>query len=223
METSDRGVLDVERFDLEPDRPIFHGLLPGLHSSDLAGLTIQQKAPYVLRILGAADVTSRGAASLLEVGEPITGWPQLGSEVTLGAATAAAAVRRFGLTGDLPSGRVRFDVEEVLSGIRPVELGSRRRRRAWTSEVDIPGSSASTSPGSTAPPGGYRSDRDDRRRGTLGAIGRATSSRGASRPTRTRSACTSSPSARRPWTCVTGAVTSPSAPRSSTPVWPRPR
>jgi hypothetical protein len=29
METSDRGVLDVERFDLEPDRPIFHGLLPG--------------------------------------------------------------------------------------------------------------------------------------------------------------------------------------------------
>ena len=27
METSDRGVLDVERFDLEPDRPIFHGLL----------------------------------------------------------------------------------------------------------------------------------------------------------------------------------------------------
>ena len=97
METSDRGVLDVERFDLEPDRPVFHGLLAGLHSSDLAGLSIQEKAPYVLRILGAADVTSRGAASLLEVGQTITGWPQLGSEVTLGAATAAAAVRRIGL------------------------------------------------------------------------------------------------------------------------------
>jgi hypothetical protein len=122
METSDRGILDVERYDLEPDRPIFHGLLPGLHSSDLEGLTIQQKAPYVLRILGAADVSSRGAASLLEVGETITGWPQLGSEVTLGAATAAAAVRRIGLTGELPSGRVRFDVEEVLSGILPVVI-----------------------------------------------------------------------------------------------------
>ena len=57
METSDRGVLDVERFDLEPDRPLFHGLLAGLRSSDLAGLSIQQKAPYVLRILGAADVS----------------------------------------------------------------------------------------------------------------------------------------------------------------------
>jgi hypothetical protein len=122
METSDRGILDVERYDLEPDRPIFHGLLPGIHSSDLASLTIAQKAPYVLRILGAADITSRGAASLLEVGDTITGWPQLGSEITLGAATAAAAVRRIGLAGHLPSGRVRFDVEEILSSIHAVAL-----------------------------------------------------------------------------------------------------
>jgi len=122
METSDRGLLDIERFDLEPERPIFHGLLPGLHSSDLAGLTIQQKAPYVLRMLGAADVSSRGAASLLEVGDTLTGWPQLGSDVTLGAASAAAAVRRLGLAGDLPSGRVRIDVEEALGRLAPVEL-----------------------------------------------------------------------------------------------------
>jgi nitroreductase len=122
METSDRGLLDVERYDLEPDRPVFHGLLPGLRSQDLSGLSIMEKAPYVLKILGAADVSSRGAASLLEVGSTITGWPQLGSEVTLGAATAAAAVRRIGLDQHLPSGRVRFDVEEILSGIAPVDL-----------------------------------------------------------------------------------------------------
>ena len=85
-------------------------------------------------MFGAADVTSRGAASLLEVGSTITGWPQLGSEVTLGAATAAAAVRRIGMGGELPSGRVRFDVEEVLSSIAPVALeedpedGGRLRR-----------------------------------------------------------------------------------------------
>ncbi len=121
METSDRGILDVERFDLDPDRPLFHGLLQGVHSSDLAGLSVQQKAPYLLRILGASDISSRGAASLLEVGESVTGWPQLGSEVTLGAATAAAAVRRLGQNGELPSGRVRFDMEEVLSGIGVVE------------------------------------------------------------------------------------------------------
>jgi len=123
METSDRGVLDVERFDLEPNRAIFHGLLGDTQSSDLAGLSIQEKAPYVLRMLGAQDVSSRGAASLLEVaGGAITGWPQLGSEVTLGAATAAAAVRRIGLDGELPSGRIRVDLDDALGEIAPVEL-----------------------------------------------------------------------------------------------------
>jgi hypothetical protein len=120
METSDRGVLDVERFDLEPDRPIFHGLLPGVDSADLAGLSIEEKAPIVLRMMGAADVTSRGAASLLEIGRTITAWPQLGGEVTLGAASAAAAVRRFGLKGHLPSGRVHVDLEEAISQLAPV-------------------------------------------------------------------------------------------------------
>jgi molybdopterin/thiamine biosynthesis adenylyltransferase/nitroreductase len=120
METNDRGMLDVERFDLEPERPIFHGLMSGVQSSDLAGLSVNEKAPYVLRILGAAEVSSRGAASLLEVGESLTGWPQLGSEVTLGAATTATAVRRIGLAGDLPSGRIRIDLEDALSGIQPM-------------------------------------------------------------------------------------------------------
>lgn len=122
METSDRGVLDVERFDLEPDRPIFHGLLGDMDSSKLANLTTAQKGPYVIRLIGAKEASSRGAASLLEVGQTITGWPQLGSEITLGAATVAAAVRRIGLAGELPSGRVRFDVEEILSALGPVEV-----------------------------------------------------------------------------------------------------
>src|SRR5665213_1331530 len=122
METSDRGVLDVERFDLEPHRPIFHGLLGEMSYEKLAGLTTEQKGPFVLRLLGAADVSARAGASALELGHTVSGWPQLASEVTLGAATVAAAVRRFGLGGELPSGRVRFDVEEVLSQIAPVTV-----------------------------------------------------------------------------------------------------
>jgi len=121
MQTSDRGVLDVERFDLEPERPIFHGLLAGVHSSDLEGLSLEEMAPIVLRMMGATDVSARGAASLLEVGRTITAWPQLASEVTLGAATVAAAVRRFGLKGSLPSGRLRIDLDDVLGDLGAVE------------------------------------------------------------------------------------------------------
>ncbi len=124
METSDRGVLDVERYDLEPHRPIFHGLLGEMDYQTLAGLSTAQKGPYVLKMLGPRDVSARAAATVFELGFTITGWPQLASEVTLGAVTVAAALRRFGQGRELPSGRVRIDVEEILEGLAPVEVES---------------------------------------------------------------------------------------------------
>ncbi len=44
MDASDRGTLDVERFDLEPERPILHGRLEGLSIERLAALrTVDEK------------------------------------------------------------------------------------------------------------------------------------------------------------------------------------
>lgn len=122
METSDRGVLDVERFDLEPDRPLFHGLMGSMTYEMLAGLSTEQKGPFVLRILGVNDVSARAAASALELGTTVSGWPQLASEVTLGGASVATAIRRFGLGHELPSGRVRIDIDEILGALEPVSM-----------------------------------------------------------------------------------------------------
>ena len=122
METSDRGVLDVERFDLEPDRPLFHGLLGDMTAERLASLTLFEKGPYLLRLLGTAEVSARGAVTFFELGTTITGWPQLASEVTLGAASVATALRHLALGADLPSGRIRIDLDEALGGIAPVDL-----------------------------------------------------------------------------------------------------
>jgi hypothetical protein len=115
METSDRGLLDVERFDLDPDRELFHGLLSGVSTSAIAGLSMRDKVPYVLQILEPQQVSTRGAASLVEVGKSLSTWPQLAGDVTLGAATTAAAVVRLVRDGQLPSGRLRVDTEALLS------------------------------------------------------------------------------------------------------------
>lgn len=114
MATSDRGLVDVERFDLEPDRPILHGLLGDVDSAQLAGLTARQKIPHMLGILDVARSSSRAAASMLEVGRTLTTWPQLMNEVALGASTVAVAVRRLGLGAELVSGRVRIDIADAL-------------------------------------------------------------------------------------------------------------
>ncbi len=117
METSDRGLLDVERFDLEPERPVFHGVLGQIDSTDLRGLGTRDKIPIVLDQLDAALLSPRMAASMVEVSETIETWPQLGGDVQLGGATVAAAVRRFGTGGHLPSGRIRIDLDTHLDAL----------------------------------------------------------------------------------------------------------
>lgn len=117
METSDRGLLDVERFDLEPHRPLFHGLLGDVDSDALRGLSTKDKVPHVLRILGATELSARMAASMVEVSQSLTTWPQLGSDVALGGAVIAAAVRRLGLGQGLASGRIRIDLEEHFEAL----------------------------------------------------------------------------------------------------------
>src|SRR5690606_5915244 len=66
MEASDRGTLDVERFDLHPDRPIIHGWLEHLKIdfNVLKGLkTSEEKLPYILPISGLDTLSPRMKAS----------------------------------------------------------------------------------------------------------------------------------------------------------------
>lgn len=117
MATSDRGLLDIERYDLDPSRPLLHGLLGDIDSAALSGLTSKDKVPYVLRILDAAALSPRMAASLVEVGTSLTTWPQLAGEVALGATAVTEAVRRIGLGEPLASGRVRIDAAALLADV----------------------------------------------------------------------------------------------------------
>lgn len=117
METSDRGMVDVERFDKEPNRPILHGLIEhlDLDTSKMKGLTNEQKVPYILPMLGLDTMSDRLKASMLEVEESITTWPQLASDVVLGGAISANVCRRIFLEQFSTSGRYFADMNQIVS------------------------------------------------------------------------------------------------------------
>jgi nitroreductase/molybdopterin/thiamine biosynthesis adenylyltransferase len=115
METNDRGLLDVERFDLEPDRPLLHGLLAGVRSDALKGLDNEGKTPFALRVFGS-DMSPRLAASVIEIDKTVTGWPQLGSGNMLGGAIVTDSARRILLGEWRGSGRFRVDLEGLIEG-----------------------------------------------------------------------------------------------------------
>ncbi len=119
METSDRGLLDVERFDIEPERPPFHGLLGDMTAEAMRALSVAEKIPYVLSIVETDKASARGVASMAEIGRTLSTWPQLGSEVTLGGASVAAAVRRIGVGEVVPSGRTRLDMDAAVAALDP--------------------------------------------------------------------------------------------------------
>lgn len=134
MEANDRATLDIERFDREPKRPILHGLLEGLDLSRVGELkTNDQKVPYLMPMVGEATMSDKLRASLLEVGESIETWPQLASDVALGAGVVANVVRRI-LLGQLnDSGRYFVDLEELVRDrpqSAPSESGAPQGRSA---------------------------------------------------------------------------------------------
>ena len=114
METSDRCIVDIERYDFEPERPIFHDLLGDLQPQDLIGLSTQDKIPYALQIIGEPTISDRFRASMIEVGHSIKTWPQLASAVTMGGGIAADVARRMILGYIRRSGRFWLDIEQII-------------------------------------------------------------------------------------------------------------
>lgn len=195
MATSDRGLIDVERFDQEPQRPILHGLLGDLDIGLLPGMSSRDKVPHILRHLEAERLSPRTAASLLEIDRTVSTWPQVASDVILGASALAEGVRRIGLGEALRSGRTRIDIGWALDQLDEPDM-------ARDQPVPIDDHQAPELPGM---PGVVAAPRSARHRVE-------TSSRGASMPRRRRSQSTLPHNTLRQWTSGFGVAPSPSEP-----------
>ncbi len=133
MDMSDRGCLDVERFDLEPDRPIMHGWIDHL-DLDAASrpMTNEEKIPFMLPIVGTDTLSIRLKASVMELGHSVSTWPQLATSVVLGGALAGDTQRRILLGQTRKSGRWFIDLNDLIDGDQvpptdaPPPIASRR-------------------------------------------------------------------------------------------------
>ncbi|RYD54715.1 MAG: Rv1355c family protein [Sphingobacteriales bacterium] len=152
MEASDRGTIDVERYDLEPERPILHGKVAHLDLGKLKELkSYEEKVPYILPIAGTDTLSTRMKASMLEIGRTITTWPQLASAVALGGGITADVARRIFLDEYHESGRYFIDIEQLISDKeapdaimeRPAEV-SQEEMDALIAKVNVSPSAGTT-------------------------------------------------------------------------------
>jgi tRNA A37 threonylcarbamoyladenosine dehydratase/nitroreductase len=116
MEGSDRCTIDIERFDLEPERPVLHGYVDHIDMSVFKTLkTLDEKVPYIAPVTGIETLSPRMKASAVEIMSTISTWPQLASAVTYGGGITADLSRKI-LLGNLKlSGRFFIDIDELIT------------------------------------------------------------------------------------------------------------
>ncbi len=111
----DNILIDIERYDLNPDYPILHGLLGNLKSDDIKKLQPNEMVKLVAKIAGAElATTERLFISLFEVGKTIYSWPQLGNAATMCGSVISYLAKKIILGEKLKSGRILVNMDKLF-------------------------------------------------------------------------------------------------------------
>jgi hypothetical protein len=114
----DSALLDIERYDLNPDYPLLHGHVPAEVLSMLeTGQEIpREKLGLVIGkyFVGSENIPLRMYQSLGEVGKSLPSWPQLGGAAAQSGIAIAYATRKIVLGQPLNSGRFVIGPEDAL-------------------------------------------------------------------------------------------------------------
>ena len=113
-DNGDNTMIDVERFDLEPDRPLFHGKVDEEKLRNTAHeLNLADRVKLANAIVGP-DVTYRMQRSLTLVGSQLPAWPQLGNAALLSGVAVSYIARRIVNGQPMPSGRYEVHLDSLL-------------------------------------------------------------------------------------------------------------
>ncbi len=114
-ELGDTIMLDVERFDLEPKRPLFHNSVPGIE--EVANSQVENHREWMkiaVKIIDPHNMPVKMQESLLKIGSTVVTHPQLGSTVMMTGGALAFVAKNIALGKTIKSGRYVISFEKEL-------------------------------------------------------------------------------------------------------------
>lgn len=114
-DNGDNVIIDVERFDTEPTRRLFHGLIEEEKYVNIpAKLSQVEKVKLANDIVGP-DIVPLMRDSLQMVGSRLPTWPQLGTAALLSGVVGSYVARSIICNSPkIKSGRYRVDIDSIL-------------------------------------------------------------------------------------------------------------
>lgn len=114
-DNGDNGVVDIERYDEDPNTPFFHGRMGDITYESLSKLDKFGIGKMITQLVGPENVTERMQQSLLQMGKTIVSWPQLGGAALLNGSAVAYCVRKILNHQPLESNRAILSLDEKLT------------------------------------------------------------------------------------------------------------
>lgn len=136
----ERVLLDVERYDVSPERKIFvRDVSPDFFSRIRKPLSRQAWIQCATEIVGEEETVAEVAATNAAVGKTVTTRPLLGGTVDAAAALTVSALRRIATGAPLADGRHRLDLAAPLhvagTGVREERAAPSNAQLAWDPAV----------------------------------------------------------------------------------------
>lgn len=113
-DNGDNSIVDIERFDLDPKRPIYHGLLEKINLDEIKRYDHTKRLNLINKMVGMRYVTKRMKDSLSLVGKKIYSWPQLAGAASLSGSAVVYAVRRIALGQRMLSGKYQISLDRIF-------------------------------------------------------------------------------------------------------------
>jgi hypothetical protein len=127
-DNGDNAVVDVERYDLNPKTPYFHGRMGKVTYEQLLHLDKFGIGKMITKHVGPENVTERMQQSLLEMGKTIVSWPQLGGAALINGSAVAYCVRKILNGQSVEHNRALVSLDEKL--IPGYDSAPQRKKRA---------------------------------------------------------------------------------------------
>lgn len=113
-DNGDNAVVDIERYDLNPQQEFFHGRIGNVTYGQLKNLNKFEIGQTIAKHIGLENVTEKTLHSFLEMGKTIVSWPQLGGAALLNGSAVAYCVRKILNKEHLENNRALISLDEKL-------------------------------------------------------------------------------------------------------------
>jgi hypothetical protein len=114
-DNGDGIIVDIERFDLDANYPLFHGLAGDLSADGLKEMKPTDLPKVAATIAGAQLAPVKMIYSVSEVGKSLYSWPQLGTAANLCGSVLSCLVRKIVLKAEnIKSGRYEVNLDSIF-------------------------------------------------------------------------------------------------------------